>query len=343
MDIIGASTLVRADSLYHIFVHLNNPSNGKPHFDETPLASPFGLPVTFGELQLFSPDLVDIDNDGDLDMFVIVGDGQTVEVHYYENELCQPSNASLNISICEGEVYEAGGMSFSEAGTYEILLTNSVGCDSIIQLALEVTPLPERFMDASICAGETFQIGGETFSVSGNYSVYIANNNGCDTLVMLNLVVIQLSNEIIVNDNILTSTQAFASYQWINCDTGGDIPGAENQFYEVTATGNYAVVVSSGNCSAQSSCQFVMITGINDADDDGKFVLYPNPTRDKVYIVSSDGSVRLDRVEVWSLDGKRMLMQTEEQVIDLGAYSQGVYVVRVFSGEDVVTRKVVRE
>lgn len=344
VDIIGVGTISREDSLVYLYVHLNAPEgNGKPHFDEIVLTSPFGLPSVFGDVLMFSPDLVDIDGDGDLDLFIIIGDGQSNEVHFYENDLCHPSTTSISPSICEGEVYKYNGQSFSEAGVYEIPLSSHQGCDSTIVLTLEVTPLPTRQMDISICEGETFEIGGESFTASGDYMVFVSGSSGCDTLVMLTLEVLQLSNEIEVNNGILTSLQSFATYQWINCDNGESIPGATDQSFDVTATGNYAVMVSSGDCVVQSDCQHVIITSLDENVDTKGLTFYPNPTYDLINFLGSRGQpVSPDRVEVWSPDGILLLMQRAPSALNLKAFTPGVYVVRAFSGHDVVTQRIIK-
>lgn len=50
--------------------------------------------------------------------------------------------------ICPGDVVEVGGQTFGDAGTYEIVLDNYLGCDSIIQLTVEVAEI-EPFIDLS--------------------------------------------------------------------------------------------------------------------------------------------------------------------------------------------------
>jgi hypothetical protein len=51
--------------------------------------------------------------------------------------------ASLEVALCEDEVYLLNGQVFSEAGSFEVILENSnaLGCDSIIQLKITETVL----------------------------------------------------------------------------------------------------------------------------------------------------------------------------------------------------------
>jgi subtilisin-like proprotein convertase family protein len=48
------------------------------------------------------------------------------------------SSVTLNEQICDGDVITIGGQSFTSSGSYQIILTNAAGCDSIVSLSLIV-------------------------------------------------------------------------------------------------------------------------------------------------------------------------------------------------------------
>ncbi|MFN5294023.1 MAG: LamG domain-containing protein, partial [Flavobacteriales bacterium] len=74
----------------------------------------------------------------------------------------QPSSAAIEASIIEGETYEFNGQSLIAAGTYEAVLTNAAGCDSLVTLTLSVEELPLTCnIDASslsVCSGEQIEL-----------------------------------------------------------------------------------------------------------------------------------------------------------------------------------------
>jgi len=75
-------------------------------------------------------------------------------------------------SIMEGETYTFNGQSLTTAGTYEAVLVNAAGCDSIVTLTLSVEPALSCDITASstsICAGESVEL-----SVNGG-----ANTSAC--------------------------------------------------------------------------------------------------------------------------------------------------------------------
>lgn len=85
VDILAISS---AGNTTPFYFYENIPgTNGKPSF-KLPLVSPFGLPLPEEGVNYISPTLVDLDGDGDLDLFVYRSDTSDNDVlQYYENTL----------------------------------------------------------------------------------------------------------------------------------------------------------------------------------------------------------------------------------------------------------------
>ena len=101
----------------------------------------------------------------------------------------------LIAEICEGMTFTIGGSSFENAGNYTITLSNQNGCDSIINLTLIVNPLDTTLLSESICDGESFQVGGQSFESQGIYTVGLTSTAGCDSTIILALTVRDTYNE----------------------------------------------------------------------------------------------------------------------------------------------------
>ncbi|MEL7020580.1 MAG: hypothetical protein AAGK47_03140, partial [Bacteroidota bacterium] len=96
---------------------------------------------------------------------------------------------NLNIQRCAGETYEAGGQIYDASGNY-VVMTNTVdGCDSTIYLSLEILDPIEVQLSEQVCAGEGFSVGGNIYSETGTYNAILQNAMGCDSTVVLDLVV----------------------------------------------------------------------------------------------------------------------------------------------------------
>jgi gliding motility-associated-like protein len=95
-------------------------------------------------------------------------------------------------SICQGESFTVGNSTYTSGGTYQDVLTAQTGCDSIVLLNLTVFPIPQTTLTESICEGETFSVGNSTYTSSGSYQDVLAAYTGCDSIVFLNLTVIDI-------------------------------------------------------------------------------------------------------------------------------------------------------
>lgn len=95
-----------------------------------------------------------------------------------------------NQRICQGEFYLFAGDSLRQAGDYIATFTSSLGCDSIIELSLEVIDTSDTFLNVSICQGEIYTVGTSNFTEAGDYTIPLLNQQNCDSTVRLNLSVI---------------------------------------------------------------------------------------------------------------------------------------------------------
>ncbi|MCI5081936.1 MAG: gliding motility-associated C-terminal domain-containing protein, partial [Saprospiraceae bacterium] len=106
-------------------------------------------------------------------------------------QVIEPAIAEWEKAICEGEVFELNGTSYTEKGQYQQILTSTNGCDSIIRINLDVHPIDETQLEVNICEGEVYEFGESQLTASGVYQTSYINANGCDSLVYLKLQVVQ--------------------------------------------------------------------------------------------------------------------------------------------------------
>ncbi len=341
MDLLGTNMVIPPDSINQFFIHLNNPgANSKPAFTIT-LKSPFGLPTSFGEAQYLFPELVDINGDGDVDLFVFAGipGGQTLQ--YFENSICQPETNDVAVSLCEGDAVKVGGNTYTEEGNYSIHLSGSDGCDSIVNLTINVVLPTTIFLNESICEGESFVVGDETFTASGDYTVYVVASNGCDSIINLTLVVIHLDIAVTVNENILTSNQTFASYQWFDCNTGEDIAGATGQSFVATSTGNYAVRIIDGNgCTALSACNAVVISSTTKPELANQISIFPNPADDLLHVLNIS-PYPVSGLSVINQYGQKLYENSEAGIatVDVSRFESGMYYLKLDFNGSVIMKK----
>lgn len=108
--------------------------------------------------------------------------------------------SSLSANICAGETYTFGNEELDNSGTYEMTLTGANGCDSIVALELEITPIIYGEIYHTMCQGESYFFAGAPLGNSGQYEQAVPSYNGCDSVTVLYLDVLPiLSDNITVN------------------------------------------------------------------------------------------------------------------------------------------------
>ena len=108
-------------------------------------------------------------------------------------------STTLSAAICEGTSYTENGFNVNEAGTYTQNLQTVNGCDSIVTLNLTVNPTYNITIDASINEGETYEENGFNVSEAGTYVHTLQAENGCDSVITLNLTVNSSLNDVVAN------------------------------------------------------------------------------------------------------------------------------------------------
>jgi hypothetical protein len=199
--------------------------------------------------------------------------------------------STQTLTLCAGESLTVGTDTYSTSGTYQNILTSIGGCDSTVTTNLTVLPAISSVQTLTVCAGESLTVGTDTYSTSGTYQNILTSIGGCDSTVTSNLTVgSPINTNVSINQSILVAAQVSAVYQWIDCNNGNTpISMATNQNFSPTLNGDYAVIVSIGNCSDTSDCIMYNLVGIDEKLVSTK-VLYPNPTNGKCSI-ELDGDV----------------------------------------------------
>ncbi|HEX5624781.1 MAG TPA: gliding motility-associated C-terminal domain-containing protein, partial [Saprospiraceae bacterium] len=96
---------------------------------------------------------------------------------------------SLDTAFCEGQSIRIGNQLFSQSGVYGIRMSTMSGCDSNLQLKLNVWPGHQRESQHSICKGDSLYFSGKYYFNSGRYENIYLNQFGCDSLEILDLLV----------------------------------------------------------------------------------------------------------------------------------------------------------
>ena len=102
---------------------------------------------------------------------------------------------TLQPTICANEVFIVGSHTYNTAGMYNDTFTSYLGCDSIISTNLFVLPISIDTFNITICSNENYLFGTRIYTTSGTYIDTFDADNGCDSIVILNLNVLPISTQ----------------------------------------------------------------------------------------------------------------------------------------------------
>ena len=94
-------------------------------------------------------------------------------------------------AVCYGETYTWHGQEYTASGEDSVTLQDVNGCDSVIVLTLTVYPqTPATTDEVTVKFGETYEWNGTVYAESGEYTITLQDENGCDYQATLILTVL---------------------------------------------------------------------------------------------------------------------------------------------------------
>lgn len=100
------------------------------------------------------------------------------------------SYTQLDIELCSGDSLIIDDEWLTPTtSTLEIELTNTLGCDSIVEYFFTYNEKTTSELTVTKCPGEpyTYLETGEVFSIAGSYEITLTNAAGCDSILTLNI------------------------------------------------------------------------------------------------------------------------------------------------------------
>lgn len=175
-------------------------------------------------------------------------------------------------TICRGDTVFVGATPYTESGLYTRQLMTAIGCDSTVILDLTVLEPVVETLNVSICQGESYVAGSNTYTMAGSYTLPLTAVSGCDSVLNLTLTVLQaqaniaaaapidcFNNGVILNGNG-SSPAGSLIYSWTN--PAGAILGASPTLPVGTA-GTYILNVLLNQSGAQCTASDTIVVADN--------------------------------------------------------------------------------
>lgn len=96
---------------------------------------------------------------------------------------------SISPSACDSYVSPSGNYTWSASGSYLDTLSNSNGCDSVLNITLTIHNSSSNIASATVCDSYISPSGKYTWTTSGIYVDTVKGFWGCDSIVVITLTV----------------------------------------------------------------------------------------------------------------------------------------------------------
>lgn len=183
-------------------------------------------------------------------------------------------------------------------------------------------------------------INGITYFSSNNtatHTLFGAADNGCDSTVMLDLIINQVDNSTTLSGITISSNQTGASYQWLNCNNAmSPVSGANNSAFTPEFNGSYAVEVTVNGCIDTSGCVAISSIGWMENSFDAYIEVYPNPTQGDIHI-QFPSEQEMIKLTLYDINGNEVqntvVFNTASALFSIAESGSGVYVLVISDQE----------
>lgn len=221
-------------------------------------------------------------------------------------------NYSWSNGLSSQEIY------VSASGSYQVTVTDANGCQSV-SLPVDVTVYQPHQVTVQQTACDEFvwAVTGQTYTSSGNYPATLQNQNGCDSVITLQLII----------ESSVTYNQNFSICPGSSVTVGNNTYNAAGTYIDVLA--------------AQNGCDSTVITVVSMLDCSGlsdetqtMIQIYPNPATGWIVVVSTELSGDF-LLEIFTLQGQQLLQEliqiqpNVEAWVDVSSLASGSYILRI--------------
>ncbi len=208
---------------------------------------------------------------------------------------------------------------------------------------------------AGLGTGASFPVGvtAEEFTLTdsnGNETIYIFNVTITDTTAP----VVDCPGDLIVSDGGtgVYTIEDYTATVTDNCSSGADLVVTQDPVSgtEVANGSTTTVTVTATDAAGNvTTCEFDILVdstlGVEDTlFNEASISMYPNPTAGELNILA--GNTTVDKVEIYDLNGrmvKRVLFNTADYQFNLNEMDAAVYLVQIFSGSNMVVKRVIKK
>jgi hypothetical protein len=231
----------------------------------------------------------------------------------------------VTAGLSDGPV--SGTKSDSCRGHYDYWIVKLLRCEA-----------DTTFASASLCGQASYELpDGTTVQSPGIYYSLVSGFQGCDSVVVTNLMSADVDANVVAAGNTLTADAITgATYQWIFCSNSQPVPGATSNIYQPLDGAYYAVAVNLNGCKDTSMCYHITPTGIDPLGQYEDILIYPNPASNIVSVQNGNAMQIIKQVSLIEMaTGKVVLSKGftsfthRKYDLNISEISAGSYLLRI--------------
>ena len=178
-------------------------------------------------------------------------------IHCHVN-LIPTAHSADTVFMCQNSSVTCAGEEFFSPGTYPVTLQGPNGCDSVVTCKVQILPpSPVTNLTINLCGPAEYGVCNSTYNASGTYTEICTNYLGCDSIINLDLAVLEphavinppdtLTCQVDTitldgsNSSINNANVGITLYNW----TGPGIVGSSTMpTVKINQSGSYCLVVT---------------------------------------------------------------------------------------------------
>jgi|GEM_PF-6840655 len=168
-------------------------------------------------------------------------------------------------------------------------------------------------VNLSVTACNEYSIDGQTFDVSGNYTIPIS----ADTLLELELTIVEFSPVIVLEEFTINATQGYDTYTWISCSDQSIVQEGSSVF-NPEVNGDYSLIASLGECIDTTEC--ISVTGLSiEGTLQNQIRFFPNPASEMINLKIPNEMSSSISVKIYDSTGRLLFheLRASQQTISI--------------------------
>ena len=243
----------------------------------------------------------------------------SINVTVYESSIEQQQVTNCgSYSWIDGQIYSSDTIV-----TYIYPQTRVNGCDSSIQLILNINPIHSTVSDIMACESYTWIDGNTYFSDTLVPAITLNSIYGCDSLVSLNLIIGQPFLDTTIIDT--TANQSLV-YNGITYSESGTY---------------YQTLADQFGCDSMVQINVIIeSSGFKELENDN-LVIYPNPSSNGKFFLKSNHQIQLK--ELLDFSGRKIPFSFENNLLNINQLSKGIYMLTIIDNEKFFKVKIIHD